>query len=297
MFQRILIPLDGSSMAECALPVAAAFAERCGASLVLFHVVEKGASASVHGERHLQTQDEAQAYLDELSKQYSQRGLAIDNHVHEETEIDVPDNIIQHAVELEIDLVVMSAHGRSGLRDRFIGSIAQQVIQRGMIPVLFVRPEMDFTQVKFPPERILVPLDGEGQHEQSLPAAQTLAESCGAVISLATVVPTPGTLSSERAGTGMLLPISTAAVLDLAERGAVDYLRDVVKKLIKQGIKANGQVLRGDTATMVLEVAEKADLIIMATHGRTNWDAFWEESVTPKVMARTKIPILLVRAP
>jgi nucleotide-binding universal stress UspA family protein len=276
MFQRILIPLDGSSMAECALPVAAAFAERCGASLVLFHVVEKGASASVHGERHLQTQDEAQAYLDELSKQYSQRGLAIDNHVHEETEIDVPDNIIQHAVELEIDLVVMSAHGRSGLRDRFIGSIAQQVIQRGMIPVLFVRPEMDFTQVKFPPERILVPLDGEGQHEQSLPAAQTLAESCGAVISL---------------------PISTAAVLDLAERGAVDYLRDVVKKLIKQGIKANGQVLRGDTATMVLEVAEKADLIIMATHGRTNWDAFWEESVTPKVMARTKIPILLVRAP
>lgn len=297
MFQRILVPLDGSTMAECALPIAAAFAERCGASLVLFHVIEKGANASIHGERHLQTQTEAQDYLDRLSRKHAQAGLVIENHVHEETDVDVPDNIVQHAVELKIDLVVMSAHGSGGLRDRFIGSIAQQVIQRGNIPVLFVRPEMDFKQVKFPPERILVPLDGEGLHEHSLPAARSMAESCGAVVSLVTVVPTPGTLSSERASTGMLLPISTAAVLDLAERGAVDYLRDTVKRLIKEGIKANGQVLRGDTATMVLEAAEKADLIVMATHGRTNWDAFWGESVTPKVMARTKIPILLVRAP
>jgi len=295
MFQRILVPLDGSKLAETALPVATAFAERCGAELILFHVIEKGAAGSVHGEHHLQDAGEAQAYLDELAAQFATPEVTIENHVHTESISEVPNSIIQHALEFEIDLIVMCAHGSSGLRDRLIGSIAQQVIQRGTTPVLFFRPEMDFQQLRFPPQRILVPLDGEGLHEDALPAARNVAQKCGAAIELITIVPTPATLRSDLAGPGLMMPIATSAMLDLAERGAMEYLQEIGRKMNEQEVHVSGQVLRGDTAVEILKAAEGADLIIMATHGRTNWDAFWQESVTPKVMGRIKIPVLLVR--
>jgi len=297
MFQRILVPLDGSKLAETALPVATAFAERCGAELILFHVIEKGAAGSIHGEHHLQNADEAQAYLNDLAVHFATPEVTIENHVHTESISEVPNSIIQHALEFEIDLIVMCAHGSSGLRDRLIGSIAQQVIQRGTTPVLFFRPEMDFEQLRFPPQHILVPLDGEGLHEDALPAAKSVAEKCGAAIELVTVVPTPTTLRSDLAGPGMMMPITTSAMLDLAERGAAEYLLEIGREISEQKLRISGHVLRGDAAVEILKVAEQADLIIMATHGRTNWDAFWQESVTPKVMGRTKIPVLLVREP
>jgi nucleotide-binding universal stress UspA family protein len=295
MFQRILVPLDGSRLAETVLPAAAAFAELFGAKLIFFHVIEKGVAPSVHGERHLQTAGEAQAYLGEITARYARPGLLTECHVHTRLSAEVSNSITEHTIELQIDLVALCAHGSGGLRDRLIGSIAQQVIQRGNTPVLFVRPEMDFRLVKLPPQSILAPLDGEGQHEDALPAAAMIAQASGARIELVTVVPTPGTLRAEQTGTGVMMPITTSAMLDLAQRGAVEYLQEIARRLGAQGAQVHGQVARGDAASEILKLAERTDLVIMATHGRTNWDAFWKESVTPKVMGRTKIPMLLMR--
>jgi nucleotide-binding universal stress UspA family protein len=217
--------------------------------------------------------------------------------VHREAAEEVSNSIIRHVQELQIDLVACCAHGSGGLRDRLIGSIAQQVIQQGATPVLFVRPEMDFQRVQLPPKTILAPLDGDGQHEDALVTAAAIAEACGAKIELVTVVPTPATLRAEQTGPGMLMPITTAALLELTQRGAVEYLQEKAGQLCGQGVQVHGQVARGDAASEILKLTERADLLIVATHGLKNWDAYWKESVTPRIMGRTKIPMLLVRKP
>ena len=296
MFKRLLIPLDGSQLAEAVLPAAQVFAECFGATLVLFHALEQGARATIHGERHLLVESEAQTYLAELATRLARPNVKIETNVHPVKEADVAASIIEHITELNADLIVLAAHGGGRLRDVLVGNIAQQVISRGNTPVLFVRPQMENVPA-FACRKILVPLDSTSIHEPALPVASDIARACGASLHLITVVPTTGTLSAERAGTGLLLPTTMTAVLDLAERGAVEYLQKTTDRLVKDGLSATGAVVRGDTAPAILENAEraKADLIVLATHGRASIDAFWSGSVTPKVLSRAEVPVLLVR--
>jgi nucleotide-binding universal stress UspA family protein len=145
--------------------------------------------------------------------------------------------------------------------------------------------------------KVLVPLDGTPSHEPSLPVATAIARAYGAELHLLTVVPTTSTLSAERAGTGLLLPSTMTAVLDLAQRGAVEYLQKTIAGLLADGMSATAAVGRGDRSSVILKEAESSgsDLIVLATHGRANIDAFWSGSVTPKVLGRSDVPVLLVR--
>ncbi len=297
MFKRILVPLDGSRLAETVLLTGNYLSQHCDARLLFFTVIEKGGSASIHGERHLSNIDEAQEYLKQLAaRQENPQNIEI--HVHETEQEHVPRSIIAHAEELKCDLILLCAHGSGGLRDFFIGSIAQQVIQRGNTPVFFLRPEFlpedgTFTGIK----KILVPLDGTDLHTSTLHLAIQIAFKCSALLRFVTVVPTVSTLPADAAQTGLFLPATMTAVLDLAQRGAKDSLIDAVNTALEKGVNASGVVRRGDAALEILKEAERADLIIMSTHARVNWDAFWEESVTPKVMVRSHSAMLLIRSP
>ena len=296
MFKRILVPLDGSQLAESVLPPAVLLAEHMRATIVLFHALEQGAPATVHGERHLLDETEAQTYLADLAARLARPGLQIETNVHPNKEADVARSIIEHITELNTDLIGLCAHGRGGWRDVLIGNIAQQVMQLGTTPVLFVRPRMESAPT-FECRKILVPLDSTAIHEPALPVAVDIARACGAAVHLLTVVPTTGTLSAERAGTGLLLPATMTAILDLAQRGAVEYLQKNTDRLAADGLTVTAAVVRGDTAPAILESIEssKADLVVLATHGRANIDAFWSGSVTPKVLSRSDVPVLLVR--
>ena len=297
MFKRLLVPLDGSQLAEAVLPPAAFLAERLHATIILFHAVEQDAPATVHGQHHLLTAVEAEIYISGLGTRLVQQGLTVETNVHPFKETDVTRSIIEHVSELNADLIVLCAHGRGGLRDVFVGSIAQKVIQLGTTPVFFVRPEVTSPDAPYTCRKILVPLDGTAIHEPALPIATEIAQACDASLRLLTIVPTSGTLSAERAATGLLLPTTMVALLDLAQRGAVEYLESVTTRLLTEGIPATAQVARGDTAPAIVEIAarEQADLIVMATHGRGSVDAFWSGSVTPKVLAKAPAPVLLVR--
>jgi nucleotide-binding universal stress UspA family protein len=225
MFKRVLVPLDGSSLAEAVLPATAHLAERFGATIILFHTIEREAPATVHGQRHLRNADEAQAYLKGVAKSLPGKNISVETNVHPVGANDVARSIIDHVTELNADLVVLCAHGRGGWRDVVVGNIAQQVIQGGTTPVLFVRQNPESKPSSFTCRQILIPLDGTPIHEPALPVAAEVARVCHAAMHLITVVPTPSTLSAERAGTGLLLPTTMAAVLDLAQRGAVEYLQ------------------------------------------------------------------------
>jgi nucleotide-binding universal stress UspA family protein len=293
MFKRLLVPLDGSDLAESVLPAAVYLAERFNATITLFHALEENPPATIHGARHLTDLAEARAYLDELATRLDRPGLMIERQVHSEKEPDVAQSITRQANALDAQLIVLCAHGRSGLREALVGSIAQRVIHQGAAHVFLLRPG---GINEWHCHKILVPLDSAPVHEPALPIAVEFARACEASIQVITVVPTASTLSAERAATGTFLPTTTTALLDLAERGG-RLSGKITSTLLADGLSVNGRVERGDPANEILSGADRegADLIVLATHGRGSIEAFWARSVTPQVIARAKAPLLLVR--
>jgi nucleotide-binding universal stress UspA family protein len=296
-FSHLLVPLDGSHLAEAVLPIVETLAKRFQARVTLIHVLEERPPATVHGERHLADATEAAVYLKEVAARLQSAGLAVETHVHDAPEGDLAGSLIAHADEYAPDLVVLCAHGRGGLRGLLYGGIAQQVLKRGMRPVLLIHPTKEGGAPAFDLRRILVPLDDRHAPEMALDAAAEMAKSFGAGLDLLFVVPTLETLSGERAATGVLLPATTRAILDMDQQGAEDYLAQVAGQCRAEGLTVTAEVLRGDVVPSVLDQAEllNSDLIVMVSHGRAGLDALLSGSVTPRIAARADRPLLLVR--
>src|SRR6266566_4725576 len=271
-----LVPLDGSHLAESVLPTVEHLASRFRAKVILLHVMEQHAPVTIHGERHLTGVAEAQTYLEEIATRLRFSAISVKTHVREDREDNVARSIVEHVQKSKTDLVIMCSHGRGGLRDFLFGSIA---------------PTFDL-------RRILVPLDGAVAHEPALPVAKTLAHAFSAEVQLVVIIPTLATLSGSQAVSGLLLPTTMKAVLDLAEQGASDYLEQAVVQCRAQGIPAQAKVLRGDAVAEVLHLAERlnVDLIVMASHGRVGLDAMLTGSVAPRITGRISRPLWLVRA-
>jgi nucleotide-binding universal stress UspA family protein len=296
MFKHILIPLDGSRLAEASIPPAAYLARVLGARITLFHVIERGAPQEVHGERHLRGFDEACDYLGETAGRTLPADLPVERHVHG-AEVDVvARSIVEHAWELGADLIVMSTHGRGGLRGFVFGRIAQQAAGLGRTPILLVPPAAAGAPAAAPFRRMLVALDGDPDHEEGLSVAADLAARCGAELRLVMAVHTLDTLSGEQAASAKMLPGATRALLDLAEHDAGEYLDLQVGNLRAAGLTATAEVRRGSPPSVILGAAKAAgaDLIVLATHGKTGIDAFLSRSATPDVASRSEIPLLLV---
>ncbi|HEX8043038.1 universal stress protein [Candidatus Deferrimicrobium sp.] len=296
MFKHLLVPLDGSRMAEVSLATAVSLARAMGAVVTLFHVIESGAPQDIHGERHLTGPDEARDYLDEVAARALPADISVERHVHTNEVNDVARSIAEHVGELGPDLIVMCTHGRGGLRGFMFGRIAQQVVGLGTTPVLLVPPAATGDSPSFSCRRILVALDGNPDHEEGVKVAAGLAKIYGAELGLVMAVHTTDTLSGEEATPAKLLPGATRALLDLAAEDAEKYLGHHVTALRAAGFTVTSEVRRGDPPTVIIAAAErmKADLIVLGTHGKTGMDAFWSGSATPNVTSRSVVPLLLV---
>ena len=298
MFKRILVPLDGSALAETVLPISCYLAQQFQATLILFHVVEKAAPSDIHGQHHLREVSEARTYLDHIVREYSSPQVTILQDVHEVQEAGVAQTIREHAGELQTDLIVLCAHGRGGVRDILFGTIAQQVIRQGSVPVLFIRPESARDFDEKPIHQILLPLDGLKSHEAAVPVGAYVAAQCQAKIRLLTVVPTPETLPGKEAIAGRFYPNAKTLSLDVSAQQAENYLSGISTKLASQGILVSSSVLRGDVSAKLNETlhSDGIDLVLLATHGQFTFDAHWEGSQTPRLLSKTPVPVLLVRA-
>ena len=294
---RVLVPLDGSHLAEGAIPIAARLAEVCGADVSLLHVLERDAPASVHGEPHLAEEPEAEAYLARLAQELAERGGTIDYHVHEVPVGDVARSIAAHADEQESDIVLVSTHGGGDLRRGLFGSIAQRVLQICRRPVLLVRAERaPEVHPPFDPETIMVPLDATAAAEDALPLASMLARFLEAQLRLVMVVPTLGTIGGAHRPQAALLPGTTRVLLDAREEQAAAYLEQLVDRLRASGVESVGEVRRGaPVKELATDTAEHGDgLVVAATHGRVGLQAVWTISVASRLLKRTSAPILLV---
>jgi nucleotide-binding universal stress UspA family protein len=295
MFKSILVPLDGSQLAETVLPAAGALASKLEVPVTLLHVIEKNAPPSVHHERHLTEPAEAEAYLKEVAQQELPTGIHVLTHVHTASVDDVPASLREHINEFQPGLIAMCAHGNGGIRDLLFGSIAQQVLAQELTPLLLWQATIA-EKKPFAPKRILVPIDSESAHDDSLPFAQELARVFDAELYLLCVVPNFRNLRGREVAISSMLPSTTQALLDAREQAAGQHLQGHLDELLREGYAAQAEVSRGEPAQTIVGVAERirADLIILCTHRRAGMQAFWSRSVAPNVARRTRIPLLLI---
>jgi nucleotide-binding universal stress UspA family protein len=295
--QRLLVPLDGSHLAEAVLPIAARLAEVVGATIALLHVIEKGAPSRVHGEPHLATRPDAEAYLTRLAHRFGADGRLAEYHVHEVPVGNVAQSIAAHAEDQRSDLVLLSTHGAGGIREALWGSIAQRVLQFSHRPTLLVRARAG-TQPDsvFAPQTIMVSLDGTAAAEAALPLARTLARALDVDLRLVMVVPTLDTIAGEQLPQATFLPSTTRALLDAQGEQATAYLERLAAAMRSAGVPTVSEVRRGGpVAELATDAAEHADgLVVVATHGRAGLQAIWSPSVAARLLKRTQAPVLLV---
>lgn len=306
MERQLLIPLDGSLLAEQALDYAVVLARRNSSVLHLVRVVgypplvpayEWPVPSAVDSRQWLADERQAaQTYLDELKARYEQQGLAVRTTI---LDGEPAHAIIQFATEqTSVREIVLASHGRSGLGRWVLGSVAEKLVQATPVPILVIHgDERKVETFKIPPElrTIIVPLDGSAIAEQALPLASQLAEAHSAELVLLSVTPgidDPGLIESG------LVPMWSAGEKAQAREQAQKYLEQLEQSLQTPRLRLRHLVVSGTPAEMIDEIAQEtvASMIVMATHGRSGFSRMWMGSVATKLIRSSQRPIFLVRA-
>lgn len=301
----IIVPLDGSELAETALSMARPIALHWRARVTLLHVLERQPPAQIHGQRHLADAASAADYLQGVARRLAASGLGnVDVHVHDNAVRDVARSLSEHAAEFAADLIVMTAHGRGGVTRWVYGSIAQQAAVQSQRPLLFVScPKAPLPGGVVEVRNVLVPLDGDPSHEAVLPLARDLAESFGAAVRLLSVVPTLTQVSGARGAVARSMPRALAAELELEAESAGQYLRSVraahpelLRSPNQPSLDAPDLVERGDPAKAILHAAQRLApaMVVTATHRKIGTTAFWAGSVAPRVAASAQCPLAML---
>ena len=296
MFRTLLVPLDGSELAEQALPYAVRLAEGHRGRVVLVRAVMAPPPARLDGadweELQLEAVNEASDYLSGLAQRIER--VPVDTAVR----YGRPVETILEAVKLyAADAVIMATHARTGLSHLLAGSVTEAVLSGSAAPVFVVRMRPgELPQASFEPAaaRLLVPLDGSDFDE---PALRTAVQALGAwgEITLVQVVAPPDHVERDRSGR----PI---AYLDQQEeartREARDYLNAIARDLrhLVPPIRVRVDVRVGDAADGIAMAAAAAcsDVIVMATHGRTGLRRAVIGSIAGAVLRKATMPVLLV---
>src|SRR4051812_44037129 len=289
-FARILVPLDGSPLAEAVMPVACSLAKRLGGTLLLLHVLEHEPPAAVHGEPHLCDAREALAYLERRATELRREGIAVESHVHERPVEDVAPAVDVHAHEFDADLIAMCAHGRSNLRTRLIGSIAERILRAGSVPVL-LRTVRRADQPAFALRRVLVPIDFGHDIDAALDAARLLAPPYGAAVTLLAAPERPAPVTSR------LLPGASALMraYDLdALRGRIGEVADRLRADLPD---VEAMVAEQPPTPAILAASDglPADLIVLVTDAHGGLSSWSEPSTVQQLLRRADLTLLLIR--
>jgi nucleotide-binding universal stress UspA family protein len=319
MFQRILVPLDGSMRAERAMPIAARIARASGGSIVLLRAVEPPVEYETYltqGESLAKSTPkkyvgEAADYLSRVALSEVLKGIPV---VTEEI-VGAPEpTILDYAASSQIDLIVLCSHGYTGFKRWAIGSVADKVVRHAPMPVLFLResgPTLRIPDAQHP-LRVLVTLDGSELSEAILEPVTCFVETFSppyqGKLHLLHVVDTSaiGGKYSERV---------SPEIIEQAKLQAREYLT-MIKSKIQTIIAVDGEfpitcsvVTAQDVATAIIRAGESIedaeglpsagsyDLIAISTHGRGALARWIVGSITERVLHATALPVFVVRSP
>ncbi|MCB9003858.1 MAG: universal stress protein [Ardenticatenaceae bacterium] len=289
-FKKILIPLDGSELAERALQPALSIAQATSATLVLLRVIPPlflSVDPIVYDQISQQSEDEALAYLRDLQS----RQIPPETAVHLVTiSGPVAGTILQYAQEHACDLIIMSSHGRSGVSRWVYGSVAEKVLHGACCHVFIIRAQIE--SELFTHKRILVPLDGSELAEKALPPAVSLAHALGVEIVILGVIP-PAHLTIET--TTMK---QQADYLESHEsEDAQAYMQTIRASLSGQNLINQVETIKGPVAETIIDYANthRIDLIVMSSHGRSGIGRWIFGSVTEKVLRGASVATFVIR--
>jgi nucleotide-binding universal stress UspA family protein len=289
MVTTIVLPLDGSPIAERALPYAASIARRSGARIVLVGAVHGHTFPAIDpSDAQTQVIDQAQSTLDAAVSRLEASGVTAESHVYSDDPVHA---ILDAAQRKAADLIVMSTHGRSGLGRMVYGSVTDQVLRRATVPVLLVPSIVERPWPTDAPLSLLVPLDGSELAEEALTAAEVLAEAFDTRLTLLYVVESP---THPLYGEGYAyVPYEE----DVELAGARQYLEGHVDRLRERGRQAEAKVMVGQAASAIPVAAREggANAIVMATHGRGGLARLMLGSVATSTLRQSTVPLLLVR--
>ncbi|MGD8856435.1 MAG: universal stress protein [Chloroflexota bacterium] len=298
MFNRVLVPLDGSGLAERALGPALAVVHATDAELLLLSVpsYQQIIAPAAAGYGMVPTdqiidlgRDEAQQYLAALWREARCKDCRIRTLV---IEGDVAGCIVDTAAAEGVDLIVMTTHGYSGFTRWMLGSITERVLRGAPCPVLVVREDIPLCKA-------LISLDGSALAEQALAPGLALARILGCRVTLLRV-DTGEELSAVEQG--MLQMAGAGSCQDLVDQGETRlhyYLECLARKHRTPDLTIETAVVQAKPAEAILSYAEAEgiDLIIMASHGRSGVRRWVYGSVTEKVLRHANRAMLIVRPP
>jgi nucleotide-binding universal stress UspA family protein len=300
----LLVPLDGSALAEQVLPYVRVLAPLLHADVRLLSVVsdaeierllayelvrlQEGASevlpTALRKQRaRKQLCAQARHYLDLQTEQLRAAGLKAEFAVR----AGLPDDqIISMAERTSATLIVMATHGYSGLKRWALGSIADKVVQATRTPVLLIRSAVPQPSPSL--RRIMVPLDGSTLALQAIPLATELAVAAHAdLILFQAIAPTVEAYPYP--------PLLSSVQLALHDQ-ACEELARLAESLRERHITITPEVELGYPGEAIIDAATQrdVDLIVMATHGYSGLKRWALGSVADKVLHATQTPLLLI---
>ena len=306
MFERIVVPLDGSSYAERVLPYVVALAKGFRSQVSLLHILDLNEylfawRLSSPGNvllpqrealaQQLPSKVEAAArvYLEEQAGHLREQGLAVSVALlyGDPAEVLVTQ---QEIGDEKAGLLAMCTHGRSGLARMFLGSVADRVLRGGRLPLLLVHPSDGETAGEI--RQIVVALDGSAFAEAVLPYAQETAARLGVPMHVIQVLP-----SLAHIYLGTQIEIYPPDILEEVQGAAAFYLSNVASRLEKERLHAETHVLQGNADAAIIRYANErsGSLLALTTHGSSGIGRWMLGSVADKVVRSSHDPVLIIR--
>ncbi len=271
MTQPILVPLDGSKLAEQALPYAQKLAEP-GCQLILLEV----------------GQDEDDLGLLE---RHADSCVALESAVGDPAE-----QILRVAKDLNVGLIVMTTHGRGALGRWAFGSVADAVTRTSPVPVFVVHPRDGDSEIVPVIQRVVVPLDGSPLAEEALPTAMSLARRLHVPVHLVTAIDVARILPVEMMPTVAFDASLFEATVAQLEADATAWLTQAADQLQHEGVGTTWAILRGSPFLAIADAVKPGDVIVMTSHGHGGAKRWLLGSVAEKLIREGPVPVVLVPA-
>ena len=284
MFERIVVPLDGSLTAEAVLPFVRRFLHRTDSEIILVRAV---VPAPVENSMMIAdaATGAARVYIKEVQERLDREGVRVKSAVHVGSALGI---ILDTVDEERATMIAMATHGATGLKRILLGSVAEAVLRKSPVPVFVVRPFWADEQAvpedleTRPVRNILLPVDGSDLAELAVAPALEISALFEARMLLLRVVEPRKNADDEQH--------------EIEE--ARNHLQGVAREFERKGVRTHTLVEKGDPVDEILKTLRfhQADLVVMTTHGRSGLSRLVTGSVTEKVLRKAPVPLLVVRA-
>jgi nucleotide-binding universal stress UspA family protein len=298
----VLVPLDGSYLAEHAIPYGRALAGQEGQVVFLEVMPEPEPIRGLLGDLIVNAEEAGKMYEEESITRLSdtaERWKQVAGEVQIETRQGAPtEQILKFAQEQNCDYIVMASHGKGALHRLAFGSVADEVARTSPTPVLMIHtggeePTIEAVSIK----RLILPMDGSELAKAAIPVAIDIGKRLKAPAVVVQAI-TPDVVATTYPGTEAYYAADVYdELITQQENAAKAEMAQEAETLTKAGVDATASVLIGSVGEAIESVTAPGDIIIMTSHGRTGIKRFVLGSVAERLIRSGVAPVLLVPAP